>query len=161
MVDHEILLYKLSQFGIRGQALYWFSSYYSNRKKHTYTNKTNSTCNNIRYVVLQGSVLGPLLFLIYIYHLANCTSKDIITRLFADNSNIFIIEKSQEKLKQSMIVVLSDLSKWFNGNKLTVKINKTCNTIFKGRNKQIPTFLNSIQIWESQIKRSHQPNILA
>ena len=65
-VNHEILLRKMEHYGIRGVALEWFRSYLSNRKQYVYLNGEPSQLENITCGVPQGSVLGPLLFLIYI-----------------------------------------------------------------------------------------------
>ena len=68
-VDHEILLSKLSHYGIRGNCLNWFQSYLSNRKQFVTYNGVSSPVNRITCGVPQGSILGPLLFLLYINYL--------------------------------------------------------------------------------------------
>ena len=98
--DHNILLSKLNHYGIRGVANKWFSSYLSNRKQYVYVNGTESEMSTIRYGVPQGSVLGPLLFLIYINDL-NKAIKYSITRHFADDTSLLIKRKSLKQLKNT------------------------------------------------------------
>ena len=87
-VDHEILLSKLSHYGIRGNCLNWFQSYLSNSKQFVTCNGVSSPVNRITCGVPQGSILGPLLFLLYINDLGFiCSSTTSI--LFANDTNIF------------------------------------------------------------------------
>ena len=152
-VDHDILLSKLRHNGIRGQGLKWFESYLSNRKQFTYINGKQSKLNSVSHGVPQGSVLGPLLFLIYTNDIVNCTKPDVKTRLFADDTNGFITSNSPKQLKHSIKTFLSDIFTWCNDNKLTVNLNKTCYTIFKSRRITIPDYLNNININNNTIKR--------
>ena len=87
-VNHHILLDKLKHYGIRGTALVCFSSYLSNRSQYVYVNSCNSNHLNVSCGVPQGSLLGPLLLLIYINDLPNSSTK-LSFNLFADDSNIY------------------------------------------------------------------------
>jgi len=145
-VDHNILIKKLQFCGIRGQASKWFESYLSERKQFTIVNNKHSELKTIKYGVPQGSVLGPLLFLIFTNDIVNCTQEENKTRLFADDTNIFISRDNPKALKDSITTVLLDLFEWCHHNKLTINLNKTCYTVFKTKNKKIPEFLNNIKI---------------
>ena len=87
-VDHEILIGKLEHYGIRGLALDWIKDYLSNRLQYVEYNGTRSLSNEIKCGVPQGSVLGPLLFLIYINDICNTTSVGEFI-LFSDDTNLF------------------------------------------------------------------------
>ena len=86
-VKHDVLLKKIEHYGVRGPALKWFTSYLSEKKQYTSVNNINSHINDLSYGVPQGSVLGPLLFLIYINDL-NSAVKFSYIRHFADDTNI-------------------------------------------------------------------------
>ena len=88
-VDHEILLAKLENYGIRGHGNNFFRSYLSNRKQYTSENGVDSTMSDINCGVPQGSVLGPILFLLYITDMHRAFTNSSV-RLFADDIGIFI-----------------------------------------------------------------------
>ena len=87
-VNHSILLSKLEHYGIRENALHWFTSYLSNRKQYVYNNGYSSEVKTIKCGVPQGSVLGPLLFLLYINDLPNVSNK-MRFFLIADDTNLY------------------------------------------------------------------------
>ena len=97
-VNHFILLSKLNHYGVRGKAYDWFQSYMSNREQFVCVNGHNSDSLSITSGGLQGSILGPLLFLLYINDLPN-TSKLLSFHLFADDNNLYCSRKNLNDLE--------------------------------------------------------------
>ena len=128
-VNHQILLDKLEHHGIRGTALAWFRSYLSNRSQYVSVNGCSSNHLNITCGVPQGSVLGPLLFLIYINDLPNSSSK-LSFYLFADDTNIYFESQSLISLQKVVNTELKHVKKWLDANKLALNVDKTNFVIF-------------------------------
>ena len=129
-VNHEILLKKLEHYGIRGTPLKWFESYLTNRKQYVFYNGVSSDTQIITCGVPQGSVLGPLLFLIYINDLPNISDK-LQFFLFADDTNIYYESNNLEVLEKTVNEELRKLSLWLNLNRLALNIGKTNFVIFR------------------------------
>ena len=138
-------------------------NYLTDRKQFTTVNGTESNVKEITCGVPQGSVLGPLLFLLYSNDIQNCTKE--ILKLFADDTNGFIFEKDFTTLKQKIKLLLESLFVWSSANKLTINISKTCYSIFRNPGSKIPHDLNSTQIlngtpYKCIIKRETQTKYL-
>ena len=123
-VDHEILISKLSYYGVRGIALSWFRSYLSDRKQYVSLNGIDSSRQTICCGVPQGSLLGPLLFILYIndFHL----SSDVLSFIFfADDSSVFFSHENPEILLDTVNSELKKVILWIHANKLSLNLQKT------------------------------------
>ena len=118
-VEHDILLSKLEHYGIRGLANEWFKSYLSNRKQYVSINGYDSNLADVKFDVPQGSVLGPLLFLIYINDL-NQVLTFCKVHNFADDTNLIHFSKSVKKLNKHANLDLKNLTYWLNANKISL-----------------------------------------
>ena len=96
-VNHNILIKKLESYGIRGVCLRLLKSYLVGRKQYVFFNGSSSCFCNISHGVPQGSILGPLLFLIYIDDIKYC-SKLLYLVLFADDTNVFLMSNTFRSL---------------------------------------------------------------
>ena len=132
-VDHGILLAKLQHYGVRGIALRLLESYLSDRKQYVVYNGYESERGALECGVPQGSVLGPLFFLLYVNDMVR-TSKDLNFVLFADDTNAFAEDKDLKKLLERVNDGLEELNKWFRCNKLTLNLKKTEYIYFRGPN---------------------------
>ena len=133
-VDHVILLKKLAHYGIRGTALKWFESYLSNREQYVTYNGISSSKQRIECGVPQESILGALLFLIYINDLC-LVCKHTSAILFADDTNLFTSGKDLKSLESTTNSELSHISLWLKVNKLSLNIKKTHYMILCRRKK--------------------------
>ena len=136
-INHDILLYKLSHYGVRGKALEWFKNYLSNRKQFVDLNNHKSSLLSINCGVPQGSILGPLLFIIYINDF--CKSSNILSYiLFADDSNLFFSHSKPDVLLSTINKELKCIVEWIKANKLSLNIAKTNFMLFSNSLKDLP-----------------------
>ena len=132
-IDHKILLHKLWHYGIRGNAHSLLQDYLSKRKQYTNILNEESDKAFVIYGVPQGSVLGPLLFLIYINDLIECSEQASFV-LFADDTNIFVAGCSYNEAVEKANGILSCVSKYTRANKLHINLEKTCFMHFQPKN---------------------------
>jgi hypothetical protein len=134
-IDHKILFKKLKHYGIKGNFLKLIKSYLSNRKQFVHFDQSSrSKLLEITCGVPQGSVLGPLLFLIYINDLYEASN--LMTIMFADDTNFFLSHSNITTLFSCMDIELNKVSQWFKSNKLSLNIEKTKWSLFHSNSKK-------------------------
>jgi hypothetical protein len=147
-VDFEILLAKLNNFGFRGHFLQYLKSYLYNRYQYVSMSEFNSTSLPTTYGIPQGSILGPLLFLIYINDLHNAVT-DTEPILFADDNTLAYASNTLQSLFSTINRSLVELNSWLVANKLTINTSKTNYILFKNNLSITPhpiLFINNIPI---------------
>jgi hypothetical protein len=128
-ISHNILLKKLEKLGIRGIANTWFKSYLSGRRQYMEIYKVKSHLEENECGVPQGSILGPILFLLYINDIQNSTFLKVLC--FADDTTCSYSSSNTKKLYDTMNQELEKINQWFRANKLCLNISKTKYIIFR------------------------------
>ena len=135
-IDHKTLLVKLDRYGIRGTANKLIQSYLSNRTQYTEVLGEKSDVVITKYGVPQGSVLGPLLFLLYINDISNSSNLGDFV-LFADDTNIFVDGASIDEAYSKGNALLRSVHKYMTLNKLHINMTKCCYIHFRPKNQRI------------------------
>ena len=136
-MNHGILLKKLQHYRIRGICLQWFTNYLQERTQIVQFKQYRSAEMNVMTGVPQGSILGPLLFLIYINNIENC-SNILSFILYADDTNALYSNSSLNTLVSIIQKEMNKIVEWLNANKLSINTSKTKFIIFKSKNKFLP-----------------------
>ena len=123
-VNHSILISKMHHYGIRGIANDWFKSYLSGRTQFVSVQGFDSEIENVKHGVPQGSVLGPLLFLIYINDLHACINYSKVYH-FADDTNLLNTSSSPKRMQKQVNIDLKLLYQWLLANKISLNCAKT------------------------------------
>ena len=158
-VDHEILLGKLNCYGIRGHANMFFRSYLTNRRQFTIVNGVQSDIDIMKYGVPQGSVLGPLFFLLYIndiYRSLGCNA----VRLFADGASLLSSRRNLNDLIIQAKELFHKLYHWCVANKLSINSDKTSFVLFHMNNKPVPNDIDRIETSHMTMRRAKIVNYL-
>ena len=124
----------MNHHGIRGVANNWFSSDLQNRSQCVSMNAFNSKLEHIDCRVPQGSIVGPLLFLIYINDL-NCAMRYYSAHHFADDTNLLNYNNSVKRMNKQVNQDLKNLTNWLNANKICLNVSKTEVVLFKSSRK--------------------------
>ena len=140
-MDHDILLDKLKHYGIRGIPYNLLKTYLKGRTQFTSVDSVNSQQTETIFGVPQGSVLGPLLFLIYINDLKQSITFSKVHH-FADDTNILYCSKSLKDINRKINYDLARLVKWLRSNKISLNVSKTEIVLFRSPNKQITKKMN-------------------
>ena len=136
-VNHDILINKLNHYGLRGSSLNWFKSYLTDRQQYTEIGNSLSDMCYIKCGVPQGSVLGPLLFLLYINDIVE--SSDILKfYLFADDTTIFYTSKPNTNTENILNTEINKVTEWLAANKLSLNISKSNMVTFSLLQNKIP-----------------------
>ena len=123
-VDHGILLWQLSEIGLCENSLQWFRSYITDRKQRTCCGNELSDELLVTHGVPQGSILGPLLFVIYINDLPSVLDACHVS-LYADDTVVYCYGSSSQELTDKLNQDLLAVAKWLNEHKLTLNLDKT------------------------------------
>ena len=114
---------KLNHYGVRGEANNWFSSYIQSQSQYVGINGFDSKLEHIHCGVPQGSILGPLLSLIYINDL-NCATRYCSVHHFADDTNLLNYSNSVKRMNKQVNQALKNLTNWLNANKICLNLIK-------------------------------------
>ena len=148
-MKHQILFSKLEYYGVRGIVLNWFIDYLANRKQRVTYNSTDSDDVIVNYGVPQGSILGQLLFLVYMNDF-NCTSILFKVLLYADDIAVCTSGDNINTLIQSLNEELYNINNWIIANRLSLNIAKSNFIIFHSPKKVIlydsPPSTNNIDL---------------
>lgn len=138
-INHDILIRKLEIYGFRGIFLDLITSYLQHRKQHVAISNQTSCTKNIKCGVPQGSILGPLLFNLYINDVVNITDSAQFV-IYADDTSLFFTSSNALNLISKANDVLNVLNDWSLANSLAINVTKTKAVLFRPRNQIVNTY---------------------
>uniref|UniRef100_UPI003AF8C29E reverse transcriptase domain-containing protein n=1 Tax=Thiolapillus sp. TaxID=2017437 RepID=UPI003AF8C29E len=162
LVDHSILLKKLSLYVKDSSSLAFFHSYLTNRSQYVFLNNESSSKGLVRYGVPQGSVLGPLLFCIFINDLPLHISNDKVSNdLFADDSSLHTRGKNIQLVETSLQGSLNEVADWCGSNSMIIHPAKTKSMVIATRQKhQLSPLQLKLTLEKTDIEQVHEHRVL-
>jgi len=136
VVDRSILIKKLQRYGLRAAVLEWFRCYL-NRSQRVKFNGVLSEPIDVNFGVPQSSVLGPLLFLLYINDITEMMTADCSIRLFADDALIYATGSSKQEINDKLNEQMIRVEDWLNMNKLYLNVSKTKVMLIRGISRKV------------------------
>ena len=159
-VNRKIILKKLYHYGIRGNLNKWFENYLADISQYVLFNGKTSDIRNVSCGVPQGSILGPLLFILYINDFPN-VSDILLYVLFADDTNVFLNGKDINIIINTMQLELTKLYNWLLANKLTLNISKTHFMVFhRAKHKNYKLNIEINKVVNEQVKHTKMLGII-
>ena len=164
-LDHNILIKKLQYYGVIGTPLNWFQSYLADRTQYVEVNNESSSLQTILIGVPQGSILGPLLFLIYMNDIPNASN--LFTFIYADDTTLFStieysIPSSASNYHQTINSNLSQVTDWLIANRLSLNVKTTTTKymLFHSYQKDINQVTPQLMLNNDEIERVDSFNFL-
>ncbi len=151
VISHDILLKKLDRYGIRGIANQWFGSYLSERVQYVDFDGHTSMSVNIDCGVPQGSILGPLLYLIYVNDIHKACEGQILS--FADDTTAFTSHSELDILFQTANIQINKLFEWFCSNRLSLNASKTKYIVIRPKHIRDSLLERNIYIGDTKLSR--------
>jgi len=151
VISHDILLSKLNSYGIRGIANEWFKSYLSDRVQYVEIDGYKSSCTHVKCGVPQGSILGPLLYLIYVNDIGRSCKGNILS--FADDTTVFVSDSNIDSLYENANAQINCLFEWFCSNRLSLNANKTKYIVIRPPSLRGDLSKNEIVIQSTKLNR--------
>ena len=151
VINHDILLSKMNNYGIRGLANDWFKNYLSCRQQYVDIDGITSHQVKIQIGVPQGSILGPLLFLLYVNDIGNSCHGRILS--FADDTTLITSSSNLNELFTNANVYINNLYEWFCSNRLSLNANKTKYIVLRPRHTREDLSQYNIHIGNTQLSR--------
>ena len=154
-INHELLITKLSIYGVSPSSLKWFKAYLTSRRQYVRIDNVDSNSQIIRHGVPQGSILGPLLFIIFMNDINLVPISDCELHLYADDTTMLTCSPTMDQLMTTTNQALTTIVDWFLKNKLIVNLKKTeCMTVMTKAKERFTSENNStLSIDGNQIKQ--------
>jgi len=149
-VNHVLLLDKLQKFGIKGHALDWMTNYLTDRTQCTSVNGNLSSSLSVEIGVPQGSILGPLFFIIFVNDLPSVTKLCKVV-LYADDTALFYAADDVNVIQRSLLSDFLHISNWMDVNRLILNVDKTKSMIF-GTHQRLKSRVDNFNIQTNEYK---------